>query len=908
VGTVIDNTEIQGLSSLNRQFTDFVVLTPEVSSTNELGGFSAAGENPHYNSIQIDGATEADLFGLGSTGQAGGQAGGKSISIESIKEFQVLISPYDVRDGEFAGALINAVTKSGTNQFHGSAYEYYRNQAIGRSQPYLPQYNESQFGFSLGGPIIKDKILFFVNPEFQTESSPAAGPVFSTVSPALQGDITRFAQLASSYGLPTGSAGAVTNRHPLSNVFARLDVNLPFGTTLVLRNNYAHADEDVFGRSLTSFPLTSNAHTFESMKNATVAELRTNFANGAFNELIFNYELIRDNRYGASHSPQITVFDNTVSLITGTETASQGNSLNQDLIEVRENFTYPIGNHAITIGTQDQFYKVRNLFAQFAYSAWQFEGLDSLQAGIPHFYRIGIPAPGGRGGAVNFHTDNIGFYLQDQWQATPRLNLTYGIRFDIPIWPDKPPFNASLDSADLGNINTSRLPTGQVQYSPRVGFTYDVTGDQRNNVHGGVGIFQGAPAYVWLSNSFQNSGLSGYQQLTCNNTGTGRPPAFTPGNIQNPPTACGGGLTAKAGAEIDYTDPKFKYPQDLKASLGYDPQLGGGFSGHLSALYTHAIYAPIFLNAALHAPIATGPFGNAVYGVSPNNPTIVGGHSEIIELTNTNKNYSYALTGGFSKKFSRWLEGDVYYTYSQARDVQSVTSSTSASSYIFSWTPAFDQRKQQLGRANFETPHKITADLYYEMPWHTKIGATYIGTSGQAYTFTYGIDANGDGISGNDPIYIPKNVTDPTQIQFAPAGGLTTAQEQALFQKFLDQNPCLAHQAGHFMARNSCRTPWQNTLNVSLQQSLEFLHIHSLTLRADVFNFLNLLDKNWGVVYEGEGAQTLLGQPAANPRTTGPLNTGGMPIVTFTNLNNPGKIFDPVASNWQMQFGARYAF
>jgi TonB dependent receptor len=524
-----------------------------------------------------------------------------------------------------------------------------------------------------------------------------------------------------------------------------------------------------------------------------------------------------------------------------------------------------------------------------------------------------VPAPDG--GAVQFHTDNLSFYAEDQWQATPRFELTYGIRFDIPIWLDKPPYNSVLDTSSVGNINNSSLPSGQIEFSPRVGFNYDVTADHNNPVHGGVGVFSGPPAYVWLSNSFQNSGYIGYNQLTCN-SGTKVAPTLNNGTVANPPTTCANGVTAGSAGEIDYTDKNFHYPQDLKASLGYDPHLPWGVTAHASYLFTHAIYAPIFQNAALAGPIGTGPYGNAIYGLTPNNPAEnIPNRTEIFELTNTNKNWSYDITGGLSKQFSRALNASIYYTYSQARDVQSITSTTSASSYTYSWSPYWNQSQQRLGISNFQTPHKVTASVVYEMPWHTILAATYIGTSGQPYTLTYGFDANGDGVSGNDPIYVPKNVTDPSQIMFAATKTMSVAQQQQLLQTFLNENPCLARQEGHFMARNSCSTPWQNTMNVSLQQGIHFLHTQSVTLHCEVFNFLNLLSKNWGQIYEGEGSETLFNQPSTGPSVSGGVPatangklTTGVPIVNFTSLSNPGKVLDEVNSNWQMQFGIRYAF
>jgi hypothetical protein len=904
VGTTISDSLIHSQPSLNRQYTDFVNLTPEISNQNSKDGFSASGVNSSFNTIQIDGSTEADLFGLGSTGQPGGQAGAKSISIESIKEYQVLLSPYDVRDGQFAGALINAVTKSGTNDFHGSAYEYYRNQAIGRTQPYIPIFNESQYGASLGGPIIPDRALFFVNAEFQTESRPANGPIYSSANPGLQADINTFKSLAAAAGIPTGSAGVVQTRNPVSNFFARLDFILPFNTQLILHDNYAHADLDDFSRSTSSFPLSSNGYTFESTKNAAVAELRTNLPSGAYNEAIFNWETIRDPRNPVVTSPQITVTDNTyhTSIISGSNYASQGNRIYQDLLEFRENFSYPIGDHELTVGTQDQFYHVLNLFAENSYGVWSFQNLDSLAAGIAHEYQIGVPAPGSGDGAVRFHEDNFSGYFQDKWAPSPRFNLTAGIRLDIPYFVDKPPTNPLFEQ-QFG-INTNDIPSGNIQFNPRIGFNWDITGDNVNVLRGGVGSFQGAPAYVWLSNAFQNSGVSGYQQLTCS---TANPaPNFNANHSIGQPTQCANGLTPAAGGEIDLISKNFRYPQDFKGSLGYDRALGGDWTWRAEGLYTHAIYNPWYQNLALGAPIGTNLHGLPVYGDDNGVPTSLVNPSrlEVIEIQNENKSYSYSISSGFLKQFSARFSGAVFYTYSQARDVMSLTSTTAYSNYRYSDVANGREDQARLQRSDFEVPNKIVTNLKYILPTKTSLSVYYIGQSGQPYNFTYQQDANGDGTSGNDPIWVPTNVKDPNQIQFAGTP-VQVAAEQAAFAKFLKENPCVGNQAGHYMAFASCRTPWAHTVNLSIEQPVPLYRTHTLTLRVDLFNALNFFNNNWGHVYEAESNTTLLtgfGQ-------TGGFSKGGQPLVSYSSTGgNPALTLNEAASNYQFQFGAKYSF
>ncbi len=380
--TTISDTALRRLPSLNRSFYDFVALTPQVSTVGP--GLSGGGTNNRYNNIQIDGSTEADLFGLGSTGQPGGQANGKSISLEAVKEYQVLLSPYDVRQANFSGLLVNAVTKSGTNDWHGSLVGVSRNQGMTRSQAYITKFDQSQGAFSLGGPIMRDKVLFFVAGDWQARTTPASGPyVGSTLSGPSQAQVSEVTTALHGYGMPIGSGALVNNGNPLANAFARLDFNLPGNTQLVIRDNYGNAVQDIFSRSASAYSLDNNGYHFKSKKNAAVAQLRTLFSGGSFNELLLNYETIRDRRQPSVLAPQVTVYDGGFGIIDGSERYSQGNQLDQDLIELTDNYTMPIGAHRITFGATGQWYKVRNLFTQASYGVWTFGTLDSLNTASP---------------------------------------------------------------------------------------------------------------------------------------------------------------------------------------------------------------------------------------------------------------------------------------------------------------------------------------------------------------------------------------------------------------------------------------------------------------------------------------------------------------------------------------------
>jgi len=915
VSTSVSDSALRRLPSLNRNFTDFVTLTPQVSTTLANGGLSGGGVNNRFNQIQIDGTSETDLFGLGSTGQPGGQAGGKSIGIESVKEYQILLSPFDVRQGNFAGLLVNAVTKSGTNEAHGSAYFYGRNQSFTRSQPYINQFKQSQYGFSLGGPIVKDRIFFFLNPEFQQQNSPADGLYLGATGSSLtQATVDRFNSLLTSYGIPTGSAGQVQNTNPLTNIFARLDFHLPWNSTLVLRDNYGKATQDNFSRdasgSLPSFPLSSNGYKFRSKKNNVGAQFRTNFASGAYNEILASYTAIRDIRAPNVSAPQITVtVAGQASLVAGSERFSQANALDQDITELTDNFTFPVASHSFTIGATGTMYKVRNLFAQSRLGVWSFQSLDSLQNGIASQYIVGVPQVGD--GAVRFKAQTFAGYAEDIWRTSDNFTLTYGIRLDVPRFNTRPPTNPAV-LTDFGR-NTNDIPSGNIQFSPRVGFNWDVTGDQRNQLRGGVGSFTGHPAYVWLSNAFQNSGLSGVNLLTCNGPADAIP-AFNAANIQNPPPACGT-KTAAAGSEIDLLSPDLRFPQELRASLGYDKDIGHSLIATFEGLYSHAIYAPFYQNIALVGPQGVDRNGRVMYGPIPFRPALkVAARNTVLDISNSNKDHAANFTMGLQRRFQDNWSGSVFYTYSQVRDVQSLTSSTAFSNYRFGRRWAGNEADQTLGRSDFDQPHRFVAQGTYTFPTHTDLSLVYIGSSGTPYDYMYSSDINGDGVSLNDPIYIPKSALDPNEIQFRaitnPGGTISAATQAQAFEDFIKGTPCLNDNRGHIIPRDACRAPWSNLVNLSLRQSLPTRSGQNVSVELQVYNFLNLLNRNWGRQTFTFSDITLLNYAGLiNP--AGSLIAGSatetQPLYQFT----PGQQqfnFDNIGSNYQMQLSLRYSF
>src|SRR5256885_5767783 len=502
-GTTVGDSLLRRLPTLNRNFADFVTLVPQVSTSTGVG-LSGGGVNIRQNAIQIDGAASGELFGLVTTGQPGSHANAKSIPLDAVKEYQVLLSPFDVRQGNFGGLLINAVTKTGTNQFHGTTYGYTRSQGLTRSQPYLAEFKQQQYGFSLGGPILKDRLFFFVNPEWQKLNTPATGAFLggadSLVSSAT---VNQFADTLRKYGLTDPGSGAkVLKQNPLTNVFARVDAYLPGYTRLVLRHNYASADQTTFSRSSSTsssplFGLTSNSYLFSSKTHSSVAELLTNLPSGIFNELLLNLTTTHDFRTIPVTFPQVTVRSfsradgsaSDVAMVAGTEASSQGNKLDQRTFELTENLTIPVGQHHVTFGTKNLFYRPINLFGQNSMGSWTFASLAAFGAGTPVSYSVSAPSQTDpANGLSTFRANLYSGYVQDAWQKSERLLITLGLRVERPRFLDTPPENPSV-LASFGR-STAAVPSRRT-YSPRFSFNWDATGDQRNQVRGGLGYFAG---------------------------------------------------------------------------------------------------------------------------------------------------------------------------------------------------------------------------------------------------------------------------------------------------------------------------------------------------------------------------------------------------------------------------------
>lgn len=930
IATTITDSVIARFPTLTRNFTDFVALTPQISTKGP--GNSGGGQNNRFNGIQIDGSVANDLFGLGSTGQPGGQAGAKQISLEAVKEYQVLLSPFDVRQGNFTGALVNAVTKSGSNQLHGSATYANRNESLERNIDYLraAPFTVKQEGFWLGGPIVKDKLLFSVAPEWQQQQQPASGPYIGQPAgllpkpPATGAGVDSLVNiLTNQYGFADPGNGAlVKNQNPLANLFARLDlINLPVGSRLVARYNYVDGQQDILSRSNTRINLSNNGYNFRSTTNSYLTQLFSSMDNGTNNEFLIGLTKIRDARITPIQAPFVVISrttnpgGGTGQMSAGTENSSQGNQLDQDIFEITDNYTIPVGNHRFTIGTKNEFFKVRNLFSQNSLGNFTFGTLDSLVANTPSAATLGIRLLDGTDGAARFNARTLGFYAEDEWQTTSRLSTTFGLRLDIPGLTSSPGLNPDVQST-LG-INTTNVPRNVKQWSPRFGFNWDVTGDQRNQLRGGSGVFVGRPAYVWLSNLFGNSGVNGYGNLVCN--GANAPPMPNAGTLPN--QGCTNpALTPNITANT--VDPNLKFPSVWRSSLGYDRVLPWNVIGTFEAMYTRSVANFYYQNIGLlDDPIGTDRNGRSLYGDIPSaagNPTpsrkLVPGTArtlgDVINLTNTKTHdYSYSYTGELQKRFSNSFEGSVAYTYGHSYSVWDLTSSVAFSNWSFGRSYSGRQDAQDLAPSKFDVPHRVIAGGTYTFATKTDVSLSFIGESGVPFEYVYGSDINGDGSTANDLVYVPTDAHLASEILFQQNGNLTPAMQADSLEAFISAHDCLNSQRGKIMLRNSCRTPWTKFMNASVRQSLPTLRGQNFILQLDIFNFLNLLNKDWGAQDLGSSnSPSLLSRRSAVAVAGQPLKwaSGAQSVFIFS----PFQQFNTknAQSNYALQLQLKYAF
>jgi hypothetical protein len=1011
VSTQVSDTLITHMPQLNRNITDLVKLVPQVIQPTS-GGASAGGMYNRLNNFTMDGASQNDRFNLNSSGGTPGGAGnGRIISADAVKEFKVLLSPTDVRQANFTGMLFNAVTKSGTNELHGGFTYFYRHDKNMASANFRQTpVDQRQYGFQLGGPIIKDRLHFYVAPEWQSRFSGASGPFLGGTTTGvisnIHADSIALVQsiVQTKMGFDAGTAGKVDLENPLTNLFGRLDFQLNDQHRLVLRRLDNRTENTSFFRNTNTFTsavttqtsgfrLGSNRFDGLNTNSSNVVQVFSTLASGISNEFLAGFNKIRDERIIPTDKmfPEMAVgvvpvgatgaaaTNPTAAITFGTEQFSVGNLASQDITEFQDNVTIPWKAHTFTLGARWERVKIYNNFPQALGGVWRFANIAALNNLTPSGYAVGYANSGNNADIpAVFKTNMPSVYFQDQW-TRDNLTVTAGLRADMPRFDASPLAHQAVTDAfvtgvalrgganytGLPSISTTWMPKDRVYWSPRVGFNYDVNGDQTSQVRGNAGIFTGPPPFILVANALQNNGL-GLVLLSCTgSTSANQPPAFT-ADINNLPKAClnqAPPTPGNAGTNtLNINDPNFKYPQYLVLSGGADRRLPGGFVGTVEGIYKKSINGLRIRDINLLHPAmdasgntAVDRNGRVLYADSLLlNGTVNNSQQKaitsfkgstfdqgIIYLTNESKSYNYNLTGQLKRRFGN-LDWTGAYTYTRAFDVQALTSDRAISNWRFGREHSEREDGNVLTTSPFERRHRLITYGTLTVPWTSKYSTDftlfYEGVSGFPITYVASLDLNGDGFAGNDPIYVPKSALDTAEIRIGSLTGAsatspgTFTQDQAAaiaLDAFIDRQNCLSEQRGSIMKRASCRGPWQNRMDLSIRQSLVNVcgfGCHRLSIQLDVQNVMNAtgeilqhvdgVARDWGKTYaptlsSANPQQTILTgntSGGSSARTAGPYKQS-QPVYTFNaTARNRGPFDSQSGNGYNLALTMRYNF
>lgn len=911
--TSINRQQISALPTLSRSLQDYTRLTPQAN------GNSFGGANNKYNNITIDGAVNNDVFGLAASGTPGGQASTTAISLDAIQEIQVVLAPYDITYGNFTGGGINAVTRSGTNKLEGSAYYFSRNQNTIGKDPLTrlksTEFSDKQYGLRVGGPIIKNKLFFFANGELARRTAPTfynAGETGSVISTADAQKLSDYLQ--TKYNYNAGTFNAFNAETQSDKLFGRIDWNINDKHRLTVRHNYIKAFDDNISRSATLFRYGNNTYRFNNKQNTTVVELRSRFSNTLSNNLLVSSQKIRDYRstYGTLF-PSIEITQGAGTIQLGSERSSTANELDQDIFEITDNFKIFKGKNTFTIGTHNEFFKFRNLFINNLNGRWRYNSLnDFLNNANPRSLDVTTSnVPGDARPSAKFSAAQLGFYAQDEIQVNSQFRLTAGLRVDVPILGDDPSYNPIVDSTFKGKYNTSNTPSGQLLWSPRVGFNYDVKDDKSIIVRGGAGIFSGRVPFVWISNQFSNTGVLLNTISVTSNINGGK--GFEP-DVSKQSSLGSAGKTFEA----DLMDKSFKFPQVARFNLAADVKLPWNINATIEGIYSKTINNILYqdVNLAPAVGIVDQTYNNGFdKRIAYSSSTAANGRrlnpniTNAIYISNTNKGYSYNVSVQLSKT---WKSGfaSLAYNHNDATEVNSGASSTALSNWSFVQIVG-DPNNPPLATTNYALTHRIVGVFSYNLNYtkylRSSIAFFYSGNSGSKLTYLVNGDLNSDGQTGNDLAYIPRNPSEIKFVDFLNSDNTvryTAAAQSAAFDAFIGNNKYLNKRRGTYTERNGSSSPWEHVIDMRFTQDFFITtgeYKHTLQFTFDVFNLTNLLNKDWGRQYfVTNQAYNLL---TTVNRTSGAFMGRG---YNFAIGQDPWGL--SFGSRFQGQIGLRYSF
>ena len=891
--TVIEERAIESLPSIERDFVGFAALSPMVSI--EQKQISIAGQNTQFNNLKVDGALAQDVFGLSPSGVPGGQAGAKALPIDAVRQYSVLVAPYDVRQSGFTGGLLNATTRTGGDRWTATGFGYYRDDFFGGTREAaavrgsndpgeVSDFRSEIFGVTAGGPLPLDSKLF-VAAEIERRRRPVPGFNVGSADPlrtqVVPDSLARLQQIASeAFGMEAGDFDAYTLENPLGNAFARLDIPLSDAHGLTLHYNWISAEEDLgatrFG--FDAYEMSSNGLRLESQTHAAMARLSSRLGEHTTNELLLNVQRTADATRSPAASlgmPEVEVFvTSSVDSATygrrvqfGADVLAQANELDQTVIQLTDNLGFAVGDHYFTTGVDAAVFSVRRLFLPAVNGTWRFRSLAELEANEAYSYeRLVLDETADPD--VRLSMLQVAGFFQDEWSVSRDLTLTMGVRLDLPVTLSRPGYNRTAEFET--GVVTDRLPSGNPLFSPRIGLNWSPETTWRTQIRGGLGIFSGRPPLAWIADAYANTGLR-TSLLQCQGVFPPDPldPRFpAPGLTTGPlPEGCAAGNTSAPVPErnITFFDEDFRYPQDVRASLAVDQELPGGFVASVEALYTRALYQVALEDINLALPVVdplpengyTDGYGNRQYfGIPLTTGNRFGimapvrryeGYGQILRVGNRSRNAALAVATEVQRRFSDRLDLRAAYTYTRAVDVRSLLYADAALNY--GSTPIrFDPARPETRASAFDRPHRVLGSVWTRLlEWGDGLDMTimYVGQAGTPYSYVYETDMNGDGYPGpgavagayNDLLYVPWGFSD-TPLSLASKG---------LMAQLIRQEECLSEAMGTIVGRNTCRTPWSHRLDFRLAQGIR-TPFARVRIVGDIMNVLNLINPEWGLV------------------------------------------------------------
>jgi len=905
--TSIGKEAISTLPTISRSISDFTRLEPSAGGDGSFGG-----SNNSFNNYSLDGSVFSNPFGLDSP-TPGGQTGSNPVSLDAIEQISVSLAPYDVTQAGFTGASVNAVTKSGTNEFHGTAYGFFRNEdmtgdKVNGDKVFNGDLEQKQYGFSIGGPLVKNKLFFFANFEKDERTdlgsswTPNKGTGSASESRVLETDLIAVQDFLSGLGYDTGAYEGFTHATESVKGIFKLDWNINDNNRLAVVYNFLDASKEkpahptalaFRGPNASTLQFENAGYEINNELNSILFELNSNITDNVSNKLQVGYTSFNDFRNPMSTpAPSFTILkDGAPYIIAGHEPFSINNKLEQTVFQITNNLTYFTGNHVVTLGFSFEKFKFGNSFNLGSYGArgvfFPTSGsvndfindpsiAGDLQAAIDADAGFSS-TPAGTPGGYNWYKADFGqmsFYLQDEWNATDNFKLTYGIRFDKPLYFNTSqyaqefidtqccyfPFIEYFDpeTGDEVHFDSTEMPTNDILISPRVGFNWDIKDDNTFQVRGGSGIFTGRLPFVWLGNQVGSPNFFFYQVV----------------------------------------DPDFKWPSVWRSNLGIDYKFKNGLIASTDFSYTKEINGAHVQNWGLKPPTGAlaGVDNRAIYTDADKNSFQNGA----FVFTNSDKGSTINWSAKVEKSFKNNFYFSAAYNYLNAKNVNSIEAEITGDA--FAGNPALGNVNDDvLAHSKYGNDHRFIGVIskkwsYGNDRWSTSLSSFMEYKQGNRFNYTYGGDINNDGSVVNDLIYIP-TTGEISQMNFAIPG------QGADFDNFIAQDDYLKDRRGKYAERYGALSPWVSRIDVKFLQDYNFKigdKKQTIQFSIDILNFGNMLNSDWGVIQQPNAIQPI-----------GVTVDAVTKVPTYSFDGNLTKTFGydtSLESRWQMQFGLRYIF